>query len=74
MRSVKRLNAILSGKGIKDEVRHTWAAEHLGKPVASFNDLTQDEVTKLNDIAEGAVAPVASEVQYADDDPERPFE
>ena len=73
-RSVKRLNAILSGKGIKDGGRHTWAAEHLGKPVASFNDLTQDEVTKLNDIAEGAVAPVASEVQYADDDPERPFE
>ena len=62
LRSVRRLFALLNGNksiGKDDSARHEWASAALGKPVASFNDLNQDDITLLNKAAEGQ--PVVAE-------------
>jgi len=64
LRSLKRLMAILNGKKLDDDARHVWARSVLGfdtdAPI-SFSKLTQSEISKLNDAAETAGAPVAKE-------------
>jgi hypothetical protein len=57
-----------------DEARHEWAALALDRPVSSFTDLTQEEVSRLIDIAAGKTPLIADAPKvYADDDPARPF-
>ena len=77
VKSVRRVLAILNGdKNItSDADRFAWAEVALGHPVTSFNKLTQQEISKLNDVAEGKAPLVADAPQklYADDDNERPF-
>lgn len=78
--SVRRLFAILNGRddiGKDDDARHMWALTALGwgtdAPI-SFNDLTQKDITKLNDAAsETAQIVEEKQMQYADDDSTRPF-
>jgi Recombination directionality factor-like len=79
-RSMRRLMALIRGnKDVPDDddARHEWAAIALDHPVKSFNDLTQAEVSKLSDIAEGKAPLVPDEKQdekkYDENDPERPF-
>jgi hypothetical protein len=75
-RSLRRLYAVMKGnKDIpndSDEDRHAWAEVALDHPVASFNDLTQVEVSKLMDVAEGKVPLIADEPP-ATEDAQRPF-
>ena len=68
--SMRRLFAILGGKGIKDDdERHKWASGVLGKTVTTFAELSQGDVIKLNDAAEGKTEIVP--VDY--EDGEEPF-
>ena len=73
-RSMRRLMALLNGNKVieNDEDRKAWAEVGLGHPVASFNDLTQSEVSKLMDIAENK-APLIADAPQDEDDPTRPF-
>lgn len=66
--SMRRLFAILGGKGIRgDEDRHQWASDVLNRTIVSFSELSQADVTKLNDAAEGkpeATEPEPEEEQF----------
>ena len=79
-RSVKRLFAVMRGnKDIPtdDDGRHAWAREALGLDAdaeVSFNDLSQDQITRLNNVADGKepmYANVSATTQYAEN--EEPF-
>ena len=64
--SMRRLFALLGGKGVKsDDERHKWASDVLDREVASFSELSQTDVTKLNDAVEGNTPP---RVEYGPDD------
>lgn len=68
--SMRRLFALLGGKGIRDDLeRHAWASTVLQREVTTFSELTQAEVSKLNDAATGAPPP--TEPEYGPD--EEPF-
>ena len=69
--SMRRLFALLGGKGIRDDdERHKWASEVLSREVTTFAELSQSDVSRLNEAASGQ--PVPSELGYAPD--EEPFE
>ena len=68
--SMRRLFAILGGKGIKDDdERHKWASGVLGKTVTTFAELSQGDVIKLNDAVEGKTDIIPVDYQ----DGEEPF-
>ena len=71
--SMRRLFALLSGKGIRDNAeRHAWASTVLQREVTTFSDLSQQDVTKLNDAIEGKPASGDGEEPF-DPDQEPPF-
>ena len=62
-----KLFALIGGrKDIED--RHQWASGVLERPIESFTELTQQDVTTLENWFKAT-----PEKQYAPDDPERPF-
>jgi hypothetical protein len=75
--SLRKLMAMCRGSDLvpnDDEARHEWAALALDRPVSSFTDLTQEEVSRLIDVAAGKTPLIADAPKvYADDDPMRPF-
>lgn len=75
--SVRKLMATVRGNkdvpSDTDEERYEWAAIALDHPVASFNDLSQNEVSRLIDVASGKAPLIPDAPGYANDDPERPF-
>lgn len=53
----RKLFALLNELGVGDDDRHVWAARQLQREeVASFRDLTRDDVNRLIDVAEGTAA------------------
>jgi len=70
MKSMRRLFALMNGNKAIDKDRKErllWAESVICRSIGSFDDLTQAEVTKLNDVAEGRTPPVADEPQYSDE-------
>lgn len=57
---MRRLMALLNGKGIGEDVRHGWASENLGRTVASFKDLTSEDAKRLMDVLEGKAVSVGA--------------
>lgn len=61
-KSVRRLFAVMNGNreiGKERDDRLAWASSVLGRTVTTFDELSQPDVTKLNDAAEGK--PTASD-------------
>lgn len=64
-KSLRRLFAVMNGnKSIPkdDDERHAWAAKAVGHEVESFNDLTQSEINRLNNVADGS-EPLSKEAE-----------
>ena len=77
--NLRRLFALINGDksiGKDDELRHKWAGTILGRDIASFTELTKEDVAKLEDSFKTPSQKQAEEqqLQYSEEDPERPFE
>lgn len=47
--AMRRLFAMLAERNIGDDVRHDWAGNQLGREIASFAELSDDEISQLTD-------------------------
>lgn len=53
---LKKLNTVLQMQGHVGPLRHSWAAQQLGREISSLKDLSSNEASQLIDVLEGAGA------------------